>query len=203
MEFLKDIYKKFIALNKKEKSYIIAVLSLGFVLLWAFISAGVITSNFNRSQIQNKENEQKVDAVGIIITETKEGNKYFEIYGEDGNYNNEDGIATLNNVIGNFYKDNKVAMSFQSSKGEYNEKLGTITLFENTYIVLEDLTSLNTDKLIWSGSDKETLIEGHVLIKKDKEMIATANRGVISPNYEKLKIIGNTNTKVFKNKENK
>ena len=151
METLKKIYERFKNLDKKKRSYFIAIFAVIFVMAWAFISAGLITANFNRAQLKGNQDEQKVDAVGIIITETKDGNKYFEIYGETGHYSNDHSIATLHNVIGNFYKDNEVAMSFQSSKGTYDEKTGVITLYENTYIVLKDNTSLNTDKLIWSG----------------------------------------------------
>ncbi len=197
METLKKIYERFKNLDKKKRSYFIAIFAVIFVMAWAFISAGLITANFNRAQLKGNQDEQKVDAVGIIITETKDGNKYFEIYGETGHYSNDHSIATLHNVIGNFYKDNEVAMSFQSSKGTYDEKTGVITLYENTYIVLKDNTSLNTDKLIWSGSDKETVAEGNVLIKKNNEMIATAQKGIIGADYEKFKIIGKTQTKIY------
>ena len=199
-EFVKKLYSSFIRLEKRKKIYFLVIFIIIFVMAWAFISAGVITSNFNRSQLQGKENEQKVDAFGIIITETKEGKKYFEIYGENGHYSNDRSIATLYNVIGNFYQNNEVAMSFQSSKGTYNENTGVIELYDNTYIVLKDGVSLNTDKLIWSGSDKETVAEGHVLIKKNNEMKATAERGIISPGYEKFKIIGKSHTEIYKEK---
>lgn len=200
METLKKICERFMKLDKKKRSYLIAIFAVIFVMSWAFISAGIITCNFNRAQLKGSEDQQKVDAAGIIITETKEGKKYFEIYGENGNYSNDHSVATLNNVIGNFYKEDKVGMSFQSSKGTYDEKTGVITLYENTYIVLEDGTSLNTDKLIWSGSDKETVAEGHVLIKKGKEMIATAEKGIIGVGYEKFKIVGKTTTKIYEDK---
>lgn len=187
-------------MDKKKRSYLIAILAIILVMGWAFISAGVITSNFNRAQLKDNENEQKVDAVGIIITETKENKKYFEIYGETGHYSNDHSIATLYNVVGNFYKDSKVAMSFQSSKGTYNENTGVITLYDNTFIVLDDGTSLKADKLTWYGSNKETVAEGHVIIKKNNEMIATAQKGVIEAGYEKFKIEGKTTTKLY-NKE--
>ena len=200
MEKLKKFYERFKGLDKRKCSYLIAIFAVVFVMSWAFISAGVITANFNRAQIKGKEDEQKVDAKGIIITETKDGSKYFEIYGETGNYSNDHSVATLHNVIGNFYQKNEVAMSFQSSKGTYDEKTGVITLYENTYIVLKDNTSLNTDKLTWSGSDKETVAEGHVLIKKNNEMVATADKGYIGVGYEKFKIVGNTKTKIYEEK---
>lgn len=166
-------------------------------MIWAFVSAEIITSNFNRAQVKSNSNSQKVDAIGLIITETKQGKKYFEIYGESGNYNNDHSIATLNNVVGNFYQDNEVAMSFQSSKGSYNEKDSVITLYENTYIVLKDETSLQSDRLIWSGSDKETIAEGNVKIKKGRELNALADKCIISPDYKKFKIIGKTETRLY------
>ena len=197
METLKRFYERFKQIDKKKRTYLLAGLAVIFVMGWAFISAALITANYTRAQLKGTPDEQKVDAEGIIITETKDGGKYFEIYGETGNYSNDHSIATLHNVIGNFYKDGKVSMSFQSSKGTYNEKTKEIILYENTYIVLEDSTSLNTDKLIWSGSDKDTLAEGHVVIKKNNEMVATAERGVISAGYEKFKIMGKTTTKLY------
>lgn len=197
MDFLKKLLNTFKSLDKKKKIYIIGAFLIVFVLSWAFITAEIITGNFNRSQLKGTENGQKVDAVGIIITETKENKKYFEIYGETGSYNNEESIATLFNVVGNFYKDGEVAMSFQSSKGTYDEKAGVITLYENTFIVLKDETSLSADKLTWSGSDENTIAEGNVKIKKSKEMIALANKCIISSGYDKFKIIGKTQTKIF------
>ena len=184
-------------MDKKKRAYLILALVIIFVMLWAFISAGVITANFNRAQIKSGVDEQKVDALGIIITETKQGKKYFEIYGESGSYSNDHSIATLNNVVGNFYKEGEVAMSFQSSKGTYDEKAGTITLHENTYIVLKDETSLQADKLIWSGADEDTVAEGNVKIKKSNEMDALANKCIIGPDYENFKIIGQTQTKIY------
>lgn len=197
MDILRRILKKIREMDKKKRAYLFTVIGIVFVMLWAFISAGVITSNFNRAQVKGGVNDQKVDAIGLIITETKQGRKYFEIYGESGNYSNDHSVATLNNVVGNFYKDGEVAMSFQSSKGSYDEKSGTITLYENTYIVLKDETSLEADKLTWSGSDKDTIAEGNVRIKKSSELNALADKCVISPGYEKFKIIGQTQTKIY------
>lgn len=197
METLKRIYERFKSLDKKKRTYLIAVAGVVIIMGWAFLSAALITSNYTRAQLKGTPDEQKVDATGIIITETKDGSKYFEIYGENGHYSNDQKIATLHNVIGNFYKEDNVSMSFQSSKGTYNEETGQIILYENTYIVLEDSTSLNTDKLIWSGSDKETVAEGHVVIKKNGEMVATAERGYIGARYENFRIEGKTTTKLY------
>lgn len=197
MDILRKLLKKFRTMDKKKRAYLLSVLAIIFVMSWAFISAGVITSNFNRTQVKGGADEQKVDAIGVIITETKQGSKHFEIYGESGSYSNDHSIATLNNVVGNFYKDGEVAMSFQSSKGSYDEKAGTITLYDNTYIVLKDETSLKTDKLIWSGSDEDVIAEGNVKIKKSNDMQAIADKCIIGAGYEKIKIIGKTKTEIY------
>ena len=66
-------------MDKKKRAYLFVILGIVFVMSWAFISAGFITANFNRSQVKGGADEQKVNAVGIIITETKQGKKYFEM----------------------------------------------------------------------------------------------------------------------------
>ena len=192
--------KNFQKLDKIKKWYVIAGLLIVFVMLWAFISAGLITGNFNRSQLKNEAGSQKINANGIIITETKNGTKYFEIYGEEGSYNNQDKIATLNNPVGNFYKDNEVSMSFQSSKGSYDENDRVITLYDNTFIVLKDETSLEADHVVWSGSDKDTVAQGNVKIKKKNELVATADKCIIRAGYDSFKIIGKTKTQIFDKK---
>ena len=115
-------------LPKKKRAYFTILLALGGILAWAFITAGIITHDFNRKQVQSQGDEQEAIVNGIILTETKDEQKYWEIYGENGKWDSAKGIAQLNNVTGNFYKDNEVSMSFESSKGTYNSKEGDITL---------------------------------------------------------------------------
>ena len=80
-----DFKSKIQNLSRKQKAYFGAFAVLVSVLLWAFISAGVITSNFNRSQLQTDQDRQEALIKGIILTETKDEKKYWEIYGETGN----------------------------------------------------------------------------------------------------------------------
>jgi len=171
------------------------------VLAWAFISAGVITRNFNRSQLVGTENRQELDVSSVILTETKGDKKYWEIYGEKGLYNSDNKVALLENVTGNFYSGSDVSMSFESTKGTYNEVRKQIILYENTHIVIKDGTSLYADRLTWSGSDKDVIAAGHVKINRNNELIATAEKAIISPDYSKFKIVGKTVTKLYDLKE--
>ena len=65
-----DLLEKIKNLSKKQKAYIGAFLAIVGLLAWAFISAGVITSNFNRSQLQTDQDRQEATIDGIILTET-------------------------------------------------------------------------------------------------------------------------------------
>lgn len=186
-------------LSRKQKAYLGAAGVFISILLWAFISAGVITHNFNRSQLQTDKNRQEALIHGIILTETKDEKKYWEIYGETGNYDSNNGVAILDNVIGNFYDDNnEVSMSFESSKGTYNEKTKKIILYQDTFIVLKDLTTLRADRLIWSGRALPIVASGNVKVTRNRDFIAAADKIEISPDYNKFKIMGKTVSKVFK-----
>ncbi len=184
--------------SKKKKTYIIAGATLVGILLWAFLSAGLITANFTRSQLSVDGNRQEALIHGIILTETKHEHKYWEIYGETGNYDSKNKTAILNNVIGNFYnEENEVSMSFESTRGQYNEEKGEITLYEKTFIVLKDGTTLTCDKLIWTGSDKPVYAYENVNVTRGEQFLATADEIIISPGYEHFKIIGDSVTKIY------
>ena len=186
---------------KKKRMYVLVLLALGGILAWAFITAGIITRDVNRKQLAAGADKQEAVVNGIILTETKDDQKYWEIYGETGKWDSDKGVAQLNKVIGNFYKDNEVSMSFESSKGTYNSKKGDITLYEDTFIVLKDGVTLNADKLHWINSHTPIVAEGHIKIQKGKELLATAEKIIISPEYNSFKISGNTVSKVYEDKK--
>ena len=200
---IKDYKDRKISRARKRKLYYLLFFTLFAVLLWAFITAEIITHNFNRNLLKGSEDRQEIDVSGIILTETKNGLKFWELYAETGAYNNNDNIAMLENIVGNFYKDKDVAMSFEATKGTYNEKRKQIILYDNTFIALKDGISLSTDRLIWSGSDQDILIKGNIKINKGNELIARGDEGVISSDYTHFIIIGKTQTQLYELKEKK
>ncbi len=187
-------------LSKKKRLYFIIAGSVAMILLWAFVSARIITHDFNRQQVQGKQDEQQAVVNGIILTETKNDTKYWEIYGENGKWNSVNGVAQLNNVLANFYKDNEVSMSLESSKGTYDSKNRSVTLYKDTFIVLKGGITLNADKLVWLDSHSPIVAEGHIKIQKGKELLSTADKIIISPEYDSFKIVGNTVSKVYEDK---
>jgi LPS export ABC transporter protein LptC len=192
---------KFSNIPKKKRFAILVILAITGVLAWAFITAGIITHDFNKKEASIGADEQEAIVHGIILTETKEEQKFWELYGETGKWDSTKGVAQLDKVVGNFYKDNEVSMSFESSKGTYNSKDGDITLYEDTFIALKDGITLKADNLHWINSRTPVVAEGHIRIQKGKELLSTADKIIISPDYNSFKIEGNTVSKVYEDKK--
>ena len=199
---LKYNYMKWQSFTKKQKTYIIAFSAIVLVLLWSFFSAKLLTSGLNRKELVQGGESQQAVVEGIIITETKDEEKYWEIYGDNGLYDSKKEIASLNNVHANFFKENKVSMSIVSSKGTYNAKEKTITLYEDTYLVLEQGLTLNADKLIYKGSNNPILAYGNVVVTRGDEFMANADEIEISADYSNIKIKGNTTSKIYNRSNN-
>ena len=196
-DFLWKIIGKWIALGRKRRVYILSFSTLVFILLWAFVSAGIITHDFNRNVVSKSSDKQEATINGVILTETKDTTKFWEIYGETGSYDSTNAVAMLDNVIGNFYKDNEVSMSFQSSKGTYNTEKNIIILYQNTFIVLKDGTTLKADRLKYSGNNLPIVANGNIQISRGSEFLAFADEVDISPDFTSFKIKGHTTSKIF------
>lgn len=193
---------KWQSFTNKQKAYIIAAGVITFILLWSFFSAKLLTSNLNRKDIEQSGDSQQAVVEGIILTETKDEEKYWEIYGETGIYDSKKEEASLTGVIANFYKENKVSMSIISSKGAYNAKEKKITLYEDTHLVINQGLTLDADKLVWNGNDKPIFAYGHVIITKDDQFMANADEIEISADYENIKIKGNTTSRIYNGSKN-
>ena len=187
-------------LSKKKRVYLMITLALTGILLWAFVTAKVITHDFKR-QMNNNKTEQEAVVKGIILTETKNDKKYWEVYGDVGHWNGTTGVAQLDGVLANFYKDNKVSMSLKSSKGTYDSESKVITLYEDTFIAIDGGITLNADKLTYINSSEPIVAEGHIKVRKDNSLISTADKIIISPTYDDFKIIGHTVSKVYEDKK--
>lgn len=188
-------------LSKKKRTYLLITGAIVGVLLWASITASVITRDFNRQQVANNQDQQQATVKGVILTETKDKVKYWEIYGETGKWDSLNGVAQLDNVLANFYKDNEVSMSLESSKGTYDSKNKIITLYEKTFVVLDSGITLNADKLTYVDAKTPIIAEGHVKISKDNQLLSTADKITISPTYDNFRIEGHTVSKVYEDKK--
>lgn len=188
-------------LSKKKRVYLMIFSALVGILLWAFFTARMITHDFNRQQVAGKQDQQQATVKGLILTETKNDEKYWEIYAETGKWDSSNGIAELDEVIGNFFDEDGISMSMKSSKGTYNSITKVITLYEKTFIVLKDGITLKADELTYVNSNTPIVAKGHIKVQKDNALLSTADEIIISPKYDSFKIIGNTVSKVYEDKK--
>ena len=184
-------------MSKRKIAYI-SILSLIFIgCLWAFIAAGVITKNFKREALKAAGEKQKLDIKDLLITETKDDKKYWEMYADTGSYDSQNKVVILNNIIGNFYDDEQVVLSMESSKGTYNEETKEVVLYENTYIIYKDGTNVSADQFTWQGNDKDIVAKGNVKINRSGQITTYSNEAYLSNKMTNIRIKGRSKTEFY------
>lgn len=193
----KTIGKKLIFKDKK-KLYITIFSLIIFVLIWAFISAAFITKSFKKDLAENKLNNKKILVEDLLLTETKNGKKYWEIYADGGYYEDNEKIAYIINSVGNFYDENEeVIASFKSPQGIINSETGEIKLFNRSELMYKDFTSIIADEFNYQGEDKPILAKGKVIIKNPQKFKITADNAYLTDNMTKISVKGKVITKIY------
>lgn len=184
-------------MSKRKIAYIIILLIITLGCAWAFISAGVITKNFKKEVLQNAGTKQELNIENLVITETKDDKKYWELYAESGYYDNQNKVAILYNVIGNFYDNGQVVLSMESTKGTYSEENKKVVLYEDTYFIYKDGTDVRADRFVWQGNDKDIMAQGNVVIRKNNEIKTYSNEAVLGNQMTTIRIKGRSRTELY------
>ncbi len=184
-------------MKKRDIGYIVVFSVIVIACLWAFISAGVITKNF-KSKISTEDfSKKEVDIENLLVTETKNGEKLWELFAENGHYDNLNNVVLLNDIIGNFYDENKVVASFKSSQGTYNADTKKIVLYSDTLIVYKDGSNVRANRIVWAGSDKDITAQGKIRLEKPGEAIIYGSNAVLKNDLSDFKIHGRTRTELY------
>lgn len=184
-------------MSKRKIAYIIILSTIVIGCAWAFISAGIITKNFKKEILKDAGEKQELNIQNLIITETKEDKKYWELYAESGYYDNQNKVAILYNVIGNFYDDDKVVLSMESTKGTFSEDTKKVVLYDNTYFIYKDGTDVRADRFVWQGNDKDITAQGNVVIRRSGEIKTYSNEAVLGNKMTTVKIKGRSKTELY------
>ena len=185
-------------MSKRKIAYTVILLAIVIGCAWAFIAAGVITKNFKKEALKSAGEKQEVNVKNLIITETKEDKKYWELYAEKGYYDNQNKVVILYNVIGNFYDKDEVVLSMESSMGTYSEEKKKVILYDNSYFIYNDGTDVRADRFVWEGNDKDIKAQGNVIIRKSGELRTFSKEAVLSEQMTNIKIIGRSRTELYK-----
>ncbi len=187
-------------MKKRNIFYICLGILVVIGLIWAFIAGRMITKNFKKDVLSNALQKQKITVHGLIVTETKDNQKYWEIYAEEGNYNSTDKVVLLYNIFGNFYKDGQVVMSFKSDKGSLTEETKKVVLYQNSLLAYKNGEYLYADKLTWQGKNEEIIANGNIVIEQKDKVKLQADKAILSADWKKLNLKGKVKTELYSNK---
>lgn len=183
--------------NKKNILYVAAFSIIALACLWAFISASVITSSFKNKILNQTYQNKEANIESLLVTETKDGAKLWELFAETGTYTDSNNIVLLEGIIGNFYDDNAVKASFKADKGTYNADKKQIILYDNVILVYKDGTNISAQRIRYDGKDTDIIAEGDVRIEKPNEAVLIGNKAVLDKNYKDFHIEGRTETRFY------
>ena len=165
-----------------------------------FINAWIITGGIKMSDLtmEQKRNAEKVLVKNILLTETKDGKKYWEIFAKNGQYVNNTDKVILYSVTGNFYDENgEVILSFYGDNGEYENKHKKVVLTNNAKLASKDETQMEAHKVTWEGLNGIVHAEGNVRAIKADKLLITCDRTVFSTDFKDFHVYGNTITRAY------
>ncbi len=190
-------------MKKRNKFYIILAIIVIIGMIWAFAAGRMITKNFRKDLLSNAMEKQKIVVHGLIVTETKDNAKYWEVYAEEGHYDSKDKVVLLHNVFGNFYRDGQVIMSFKSDKGTLTETTQKVVLYDNSLIVYKNGEYIKSDRITWQGKENDIFAQGNIIIEKKDQVRLYADTASLTPDWRLLKVKGNVKTELFGEKGKK
>lgn len=184
-------------MNKKTFFSLLILFTLGALSVGAFITSKNIMGNDTTVQPENQGDEQ-VSLKELVITETKDGKKFWEIYADSGNYNNGNNIAILQNIISNFYLEDKVVLSVSSPKAEYNYNTKAVKLFGGAKAANDKNVYITADQITWAGSKNKISALGNVkIIKQDDGLMTVSQKASFDTDFSGLELSGDANTYVY------
>lgn len=188
---------KKIITDKKNLAYIILFSVIIFACLWAFISAGIITKSFKNKLIDQTYKNKEANIESLLVTETKDGEKLWELYADKGMYSDLNSVVLLEDIVGNFYDKKKVTASFKADKGTYTTEKKQIILYDNVVLVYTDGTNIQAEKIIYSGKGQDIIALGDIRIEKPNEAIIMGNKAILKGDFSDFHIEGRTQSHFY------
>ncbi|HBG49363.1 MAG TPA: LPS export ABC transporter periplasmic protein LptC [Cyanobacteria bacterium UBA9971] len=187
-------------MSKKTLTSIIILCVLTVLSVWVFFSDSgekVKPNPETPSATKNVDNEQ-VKIIDIIITETTEGEKFWEVVASSANYDKGVDIATLQNVRGNFYKNNVVVLSVEAPLAIYNSAKKEVILKNGAKAANNKNVLITAKEICWAGKTDMITAKGNVKITQDDKMLTTSDKSIFNSDFTNLKLSGNSNSYVYR-----
>ncbi len=183
--------------NKKLYLSILLAAIIG-VSVFGFLWSWWVTRDIRKDTEKALNQGQRVEVKNLILTESKDNKKYWELYAKKGEYDSTGGTVILKEIVGNFYdKDEKVVLSFHSPEGSYIESEKTIQLEGDTLIVAKDGSSIRANEFVWKGQDEDITAEGNVVINRNNELVTSSEKAIFNSELTYFKIVGKSKTNIY------
>ncbi len=176
--------------------FIVLCLILGVVVV---IYATKMTSDFKKL-VSGNDAVENVLVHDVVLTESKDGEKSWEVYAATGHYDIQKVVASLNDIVGNYYEKGEVVMSFTAPNGSYNSETKELKLFGVVKIVGKDDAKVTTNSISLVTSEDKIKAEGNIVINRANEVIALANKGSVSTDFKNFELYDNAEIRVYKDK---
>lgn len=181
----------------KKTIFSISLLLFFLILgIWAYVMSKNLMGDVEITGKEAKIGEE-MTLQELIITETKEGEKFWEIYADSGYYHKGTDTAILSDITGNFYKEGNIIMSIASPKATYNSDKKQITLQNGAKAATNKDIYIEADEICWTGSKDLIKATGNVKIIRDKQVMTVSDKSAFDTDFTNLEISGDSNTYVF------
>ncbi|MDD3150017.1 MAG: LPS export ABC transporter periplasmic protein LptC [Candidatus Gastranaerophilales bacterium] len=183
----------------KKSIFASILLSVTIILtMIVFIISTNLTKNFDiKEEDEILTQSDQVQVEDLIITETKDAQKYWEIYAKSGTYQGDKNTIILSEIKGNFYQDGKVVLSFDAPTGSYLSNNKKIQISSGARILTDKQVYVEADKLYWTGKEEDITAEGNVKIEKANEIKTISDKCIFNADFTKFKMIGNSIAKLY------
>lgn len=189
-------------MQKRTKFSILFIGTLLLLIFVAFLYAGKWTKELQQF-LANAGSVEHAKVNDVVITETKEGEKEWELYAAVAEYDSTNEKAILTDIVGNYYQEKEVVMSFTANKGFYNDKTKKIELVDAVRIVGKDNAELTADKVYWTTTEKTVYAEGEITINNNNELIALCEKATANTEMTFFEIVDNAELRVYKKDKDK
>lgn len=188
-------------MQKRTKFSIIFITTFFILIIIAFIYANKWTKDFQKVLLEQGSVDHAT-VKDVVITETKDSIKDWEVYSALAEYDNNKVTAIMHDIVGNYYKNGEVVMSFTAPKGTYNSETKKIELLEAVKVIGKGNIKLTADKLSWVTTEDKVYAEGNVIVNKNDEIIAISDKGSVTKDFKEIEIMDNAELRVYKQFKN-
>lgn len=185
-------------MSKRTLTSIIVLISFTLLSVWVFFSDKTEKINTNNQEKTTSTQNEQVKVNDLIITETKEGKKFWEVIATSGTYDKSMEKVTLKNVTGNFYKDDAVVLSVDAPLAIYDAANKEVTLKNGARAANNKNVLITAKEIKWAGAKDLVTATGNVIITQAPKMRTTSDKSEFNTGFTFLKLYGKSNSYVYR-----